>query len=78
MQEQSNTIYKYARWQVEKTWDIIILGSTQRQRENKVDCNNELQGQKNAMTMIAPKEDWKGKRLICSIFVLGLHPDPPC
>ena len=45
MQEKSNTIYKYARQQDGEDMDNIILGSTQRQREKKVCCNNKLWGQ---------------------------------
>ena len=37
--------------------DNIILGLTQRQREKKVCCNNNLWG--HAVKIIATKEDWK-------------------
>jgi len=37
----------------------IILGPVQRRREKKVGLNNKLWGQKNAIKMIASKEDWK-------------------
>jgi hypothetical protein len=38
--------------------DNIILGLTQRQREKKVCCNNEIMGtNKNAIQIIATKED---------------------
>jgi hypothetical protein len=40
--------------------DNIILSLTQRQRENKVCCNNKLWGQtQNAIKMIETTEDWK-------------------
>jgi hypothetical protein len=38
--------------------DNTILGLAQRQREKKVGSSNESCG-KNAITMIATKEDWK-------------------
>ncbi len=40
--------------------DNIILGPTQRQREKKVCCKNQLWGEtNNAIKFISTKEDWK-------------------